>query len=201
MKDLTTDKDYVKGLYDKRFQTEKVYSSIKAIEDKLAAIEKKTKAVEDYFSSDDYKTSLDSVINDPNTSEDTLRLYTSAKEGDTGSQLEIAEAQKKQLIRDLNKLPVSAKEERSNIKSLIDDKDFEINYLRDKKTKEDEEIAKSIPNPVDADFSNVNDKVISKDGKEFTIDKKATKKSEKYGFVYTLMIKMVSLLKLVKGNC
>lgn len=186
LKDLTTDKDYVKSLYDKRFQTEKVYSSIKAIEDKLAAIEKKTKAVEDYFSSDDYKTSLDSVINDPNTSEDTLRLYTSAKEGDTGSQLEIAEAQKKQLIRDLNKLPVSAKEERSNIKSLIDDKDFEINYLRDKKTKEDEEIAKSIPNPVDADFSNVNDKVISKDGKEFTIDKKATKKSEKYGFVYTL---------------
>lgn len=189
LKDLTSDEKYVSNIYNRQLQNEKLYASIKALEDKLKEVETKNKKVQDYFDGDEYKNDLDTVINDQNTSDEKRVLYQNAKDGDINSQIEVAKEQRKDILEQLNKTPTSDSDAKERLKLLMSDKNDQLSYLENKKQIQDKEIADSIPNPINANFDNILDEVTSNDGDTYTLDKKSTKRSNKGNFVYTILDK------------
>lgn len=200
LRDLTLDKKRSQDILNKFVQEEKRQAAEKAIQEKVAENERKVKAVRDFYDSDDYKSFLDETIGNPETSEEDRRLYQRAKDGDTEAQIEIADRQRKQIAQQLNNTPTSERDTRDALKTQLEDKNFELNYLRDKKTREDEEYARTVTNPVDADFSNVTNKVTDKDGNKYTLNPQGTKRSEKYGMTYTVLDKDNKPIEVSQGD-
>lgn len=186
MRDYTLNSEWVKSQQENIAKVFELEQKLQEANRKAEEASKRIKKIADYFSSDEYKTEMDNLINDENTSEEDRQLYKSAKDGDTASQIEVAKRQHGKIVKELNSIPVSEKEAREAIKANLDSTLESIKYLEQKKKDEDEEIAKSIPQPVDANYDGIKDSVVDKNDNAFTLDKKATKRSDKYGFVYTI---------------
>ena len=137
LRDLTLDKSKSKGIVDALVEQEKQRSALLNIQKQIEEANKKTKSIKDYYDSDEYKTFLDATINDENASQEDKNLFQRAKDGETAAQIEIAERQRKQLVDEINSIPISDKAGREEIRNRIDDKNAEIRYLQDKKRRED----------------------------------------------------------------
>ena len=193
IKRLTTDNTEVKNLLDKNINTAKQLAEIVRIATERAAAEARVKQIDDYYNSEEYKNKLDSVINDDNTSEEDKVLYQNAKNGSIDAQIEILNREKKLLTDELNNTPINETDTRESLKNQLADYNEKEKYLNKKKIEADKEAADSVYNPVDINsidsdlMAYNNDKFVDENGNVYTLDLSNTKRSNKYGFSFTLI--------------
>ena len=193
IKRLTTDNTEVKNLLDKNINTAKQLAEIVRIATERAAAEARVKQIDDYYNSEEYKNKLDSVINDDNTSEEDKALYQNAKNGSIDAQIEILNREKKLLTEELNNTPINETDTRESLKNQLADYNEKEKYLNKKKIEADKEAADSVYNPVDINsidsdlMAYNNDKFVDENGNVYTLDLSNTKRSNKYGFSFTLI--------------
>ena len=193
IKRLTTDNTEVKNLLNENINTRKQLAEIVRIATERAAAEARVKQIDDYYNSEEYKNKLDSVINDDNTSEEDKALYQNAKNGSIDAQIEILNREKKLLTDELNNTPINETDTRESLKNQLADYNEKEKYLNKKKIEADKEAADSVYNPVDINsidsdlMTYNNDKFIDENGNVYTLDLSDTKRSNKYGFSFTLI--------------
>ena len=193
IKRLTTDNTEVKNLLDKNINTAKQLAEIVRIATERAAAEARVKQIDDYYNSEEYKNKLDSVINDDNTSEEDKVLYQNAKNGSIDAQIEILNREKKLLTEELNNTPINETDTRESLKNQLADYNEKEKYLNKKKIEADKEAADNVYNPVDINsidsdlMAYNNDKFVDENGNVYTLDLSNTKRSNKYGFSFTLI--------------
>ena len=193
IKRLTTDNTEVKNLLDKNINTAKQLAEIVRIATERAAAEARVKQIDDYYNSEEYKNKLDSVINDDNTSEEDKVLYQNAKNGSIDAQIEILNREKKLLTDELNNTPINETDTRESLKNQLADYNEKEKYLNKKKIEADKEAADNVYNPVDINsidsdlMAYNNDKFVDENGNVYTLDLSNTKRSNKYGFSFTLI--------------
>lgn len=193
IKRLTTDNTEVKDLLNKNVNTAKQLAEIVRIATERAAAEARVKQIDDYYNSEEYKNKLDSVINDDNTSEEDKVLYQNAKNGSIDAQIEILNREKKLLTDELNNTPINETDTRESLKNQLADYNEKEKYLNKKKIEADKEAADSVYNPVDINsidsdlMAYNNDKFVDENGNVYTLDLSNTKRSNKYGFSFTLI--------------
>ena len=193
IKRLTTDNTEVKNLLNENINTRKQLAEIVRIAAERAAAEARVKQIDDYYNSEEYKNKLDSVINDDNTSEEDKALYQNAKNGSIDAQIEILNREKKLLTEELNNTPINETDTRESLKNQLADYNEKEKYLNKKKIEADKEAADSVYNPVDINsidsdlMAYNNDKFVDENGNVYTLDLSDTKRSNKYGFSFTLI--------------
>ena len=193
IKRLTTDNTEVKNLLDKNINTAKQLAEIVRIATERAAAEARVKQIDDYYNSEEYKNKLDSVINDDNTSEEDKVLYQNAKNGSIDAQIEILNREKKLLTEELNNTPINETDTRESLKNQLADYNEKEKYLNKKKIEADKEAADNVYNSVDINsidsdlMAYNNDKFVDENGNVYTLDLSNTKRSNKYGFSFTLI--------------
>ena len=193
IKRLTTDNTEVKNLLDKNINTAKQLAEIVRIATERAAAEARVKQIDDYYNSEEYKNKLDSVINDDNTSEEDKALYQNAKNGSIDAQIEILNREKKLLTEELNNTPINETDTRESLKNQLADYNEKEKYLNKKKIEADKEAADNVYNSVDINsidsdlMAYNNDKFVDENGNVYTLDLSNTKRSNKYGFSFTLI--------------
>ena len=193
IKRLTTDNTEVKNLLDKNINTAKQLAEIVRIATERAAAEARVKQIDDYYNSEEYKNKLDSVINDDNTSEEDKVLYQNAKNGSIDAQIEILNREKKLLTDELNNTPINETDTRESLKNQLADYNEKEKYLNKKKIEADKEAADNVYNSVDINsidsdlMAYNNDKFVDENGNVYTLDLSNTKRSNKYGFSFTLI--------------
>lgn len=193
IKRLTTDNTEVKNLLNENINTRKQLAEIVRIATERAAAEARVKQIDDYYNSEEYKNKLDSVINDDNTSEEDKVLYQNAKNGSIDAQIEILNREKKLLTEELNNTPINETDVRESLKNQLADYNEKEKYLNKKKIEADKEAADSVYNPVDINsidsdlMAYNNDKFVDENGNVYTLDLSNTKRSNKYGFSFTLI--------------
>lgn len=193
IKRLTTDNTEVKNLLNENINTRKQLAEIVRIAAERAAAEARVKQIDDYYNSEEYKNKLDSVINDDNTSEEDKVLYQNAKNGSIDAQIEILNREKKLLTDELNNTPINETDVRESLKNQLADYNEKEKYLNKKKIEADKEAADSVYNPVDINsidsdlMAYNNDKFVDENGNVYTLDLSNTKRSNKYGFSFTLI--------------
>lgn len=193
IKKLTTDNTEVKNLLNENINTRKQLAEIVRIAAERAAAEARVKQIDDYYNSEEYKNKLDSVINDDNTSEEDKVLYQNAKNGSIDAQIEILNREKKLLTDELNNTPINETDVRESLKNQLADYNEKEKYLNKKKIEADKEAADSVYNSVDINsidsdlMAYNNDKFVDENGNVYTLDLSNTKRSNKYGFSFTLI--------------
>lgn len=188
IKKLTTDDTEVKNLLNENINIRKQFAELMRIAAERAEAEARVKQIDDYFNSDKYKSELDAVINNENTSDEDKTLYQNAKNGVIDAQKEIINRDKKKATEELNKTPVSDTERRDALKNRLNDFNDKLKYLDEKKKKQEREAAEEAYVPVEMDMSKYKDKIVYSDeaGKIYYLSLKETKRSNKYGFSFTL---------------
>lgn len=181
LRDLTLDKTKSKSILDNLVEQEKQRSALLKIQEQIEEANRRVKRFKDYYNSDEYKTFLDTTINDENASQEDKALFQRAKDGETAAQIEIAKRQKKQLLNDLNATPVSDRAGRDELKANLADKDAEIEYLQNKKQQEDIEYERQAFKPTDL---NIKEEVTDGAGNAYTVGN--VERSEANGFRVTL---------------
>lgn len=181
LRDLTLDKTKSKSILDNLVEQEKQRIALLKIQEQIEEANRRVKRFKDYYNSDEYKTFLDTTINDENASQEDKALFQRAKDGETAAQIEIAERQKKQLLNDLNATPVSDRAGRDELKANLVDKDAEIEYLQNKKQQEDIEYERQAFKPTDL---NIKEEVTDGAGNAYTVGN--VERSEANGFRVTL---------------
>lgn len=181
-----TSEDYVKTIKDTALNIQNLYKQALEAEENAKKERQKVEKLDNYFSSDEYKNYIDNLITSQSIPEDRVSIYGSAKNGDIQSQLDVVNDQIKDTARKLNTTPKANSDTRDLLKSQLDELKYMKDYLQNKKKLYDEEVAKSIFNPVTVDFSNYKDTVTDKDGNKFKILPEGTKRSLKYGMSYDL---------------